>query len=42
LVVEQFERGVGAVSMLEEYFVLGTVLEEVAMGEDGVVLGFED
>jgi hypothetical protein len=30
------------VSVLEEYFVLGTVPEVVALGEDGVVLGPED
>ena len=36
------EPGVGAVSVLEEYFVLGTVPEVVALGEDGVVLGLED
>jgi hypothetical protein len=36
------EPGVGAVSVLEEYFILGTVPEVVALGEDGVVLGPED
>jgi hypothetical protein len=35
------EPGVGVVSVLEEYFVLGTVPEVVAVGEDRVVLGFE-
>ncbi len=36
------ESGVGAVSVLEEYFILGTMSEVVALGEDGVVLGPED
>ncbi len=36
------EPGVGAVSVLNEYFVLGTVLEVVALGEEGVVLGPEE
>ncbi len=40
--VSVVEPGVGAVSVLEEYFVLGTVPEVVAVGKDRVVLGFED
>ncbi len=32
----------GAVSVLDEYFVLGMAPEVVAVGEDRVVLGFED
>jgi hypothetical protein len=40
--VSVVEPGVGAVSVLEEYLVLGTVPEVVALGEDGVVLGPED
>jgi hypothetical protein len=30
------------VSVLEEYFILGTVPEVVALGEEGFVLGLED
>ncbi len=32
----------GAVSVLDEVFVLGMAPEVVAVGEDGVVLGLED
>ncbi len=41
-VVEQCERGVGAVSVLEEYLALGTVPEVDGFGDDGVVLGLEE
>jgi hypothetical protein len=40
--VSVVEPGVGAVSVLDEYFVLGTVPEVVALGKDGVVLGPEE
>ncbi len=33
-VVEHVDRGVGAVSVLDEYFVLGTVPEVEGLGED--------
>ncbi len=39
-IVDPVDRGVGAVSVLEEYLVLGTVPEVGGLGEDGVVLGF--
>ncbi len=32
----------GAVSVLDEVFVLGMAPEVVAVGKDGVILGFED
>ncbi len=41
-VVEQCERGVGAVSVLDEYLALGTVPEVDGLGYDGVVLGLEE
>ncbi len=40
--VEQCERGVGAVSVLDKYLVLGTVPEVDGLGDDGVVLGLEE
>jgi hypothetical protein len=40
--VEQCERGVGAVSVLDEYLALGTVPEVDGLGDDGVVLGLEE
>ena len=40
--VEQCERGVGAVSVLDEYLALGTVHEVDGLGDDGVVLGLEE
>jgi len=40
--VSVVEPGVGSVSVLDEYFVLGMVPEVVALGEDGVVLGPEE
>jgi hypothetical protein len=36
------DRGVGAVSVLEEYLVLGTVPDVEGLGEDGVVLGLDE
>ncbi len=41
-VVEQCERGVGTVSVLDEYLALGTVPEVDGLGDDGVVLGLEE
>ncbi len=41
-VVEQCERGVGAVSVLDEYLALGTVPEVDGLGDDRVVLGLEE
>ncbi len=41
-VVEQCERGVGAVSVLDEYLALGTVPEVDGLGDDGVMLGLEE
>ena len=41
-VVEQCERGVGAVSVLDEYLALGTVPEVDGLGDDGVILGLEE
>jgi hypothetical protein len=41
-VVDPVDRGVGAVSVLEEYLVLGTVPDVDGLGEDGVVLGLEE
>ncbi len=41
-VVENVDRGVGAVSVLEEYLVLGTLPEVDGLGEDGVVLSLEE
>ncbi len=35
-VVEQCDLGVGAVSVLDEYLALGTVLEVEGLGGDGV------
>ncbi len=41
-VVEQRDLGVGAMSVLDEYLVLGIVLEVDGLGDDGVVLGLEE
>ncbi len=41
-VVEHADRGVSAVLVLEEYFVLGMVPEVEGLGEDGVVLGLDE
>jgi hypothetical protein len=41
-VVEHIDRGVGAVSVLKEYFVLGAVPEVDGLGEDRLVLGLEE
>ncbi len=41
-VVEHVDRGVGAVSVLDEYLVLGTVPEVEGLGNDGVVLGLDE
>jgi hypothetical protein len=41
-VVEQYERGVGTVSVLDEYLALGTVPEVDGLGDDGVVLGLDE
>ncbi len=41
-VVEQCERGVGTVSVIDEYLALGTVPDVDGLGDDGVVLGLED
>jgi hypothetical protein len=41
-VVEQCERGVGAVSVLDEYLALGTVPEVDGLGDNGVMLGLEE
>ncbi len=41
-VVEQCERGVGAVSVLDEYLALGTVPEVDGLGDEGVVIGLEE
>jgi len=41
-VVEQVDHGVGAVSVLDEYLVLGTVPEVEGLGDDGVVLGLDE
>ncbi len=40
--VDPIDCGVGAVSVLDEYLVLGTVPEVDGLGEDGVVLGLEE
>ncbi len=40
-VVEHVDRGVGAVSVLDEYLALGTVPEVDGLGDNGVVLGQE-
>ncbi len=40
--VEQCERGVGAVSVLDKYLALGTVPEVDGLGDDRVVLGLEE
>ncbi len=40
--VEQCERGVGAVSVLDKYLALGTVPEVDGLGDDGVMLGLEE
>ena len=41
-VVKHVDLGVGAVSVLDEYFVLGIVPEVEGLGEDGVVLGLDE
>jgi hypothetical protein len=41
-VVELVDLGVGAVSVLDEYFVLGTIPEVEGLGGDGVVLGLDE
>ena len=41
-VVEYVDRGVGAVSVLEVYLVLGAVPEVDGLGDEGVVLGLEE
>ncbi len=41
-VVEHVDRGVGAVSVLDEYLALGTVPEVDGLGDDGVVLGLDE
>ncbi len=41
-VVDPVDHGVGAVSVLDEYLVLGTVPEVEGFGEDRVVLGLEE
>jgi hypothetical protein len=41
-VVEHVDRGVGAVSVLDEYLALGMVPEVDGLGDDGVVLGLEE
>jgi hypothetical protein len=41
-VVEYVDRGVGAVSVLEVYLVLGPVPEVDGFGNEGVVLGLEE
>jgi hypothetical protein len=41
-VVEPVSQGVGAVSVLDEYLVLGMVPEVEGLGEDGVVLGLDE
>ena len=41
-VVDPVDCGVGAVSVLDEYLVLGMVPEVDGLGEDGVVLGLEE
>jgi hypothetical protein len=41
-VVEPVDWGVGAVSVLDEYLVLGTVPEVEGLGDDGVVLGLDE
>ncbi len=41
-VVEQCERGVGTVSVLDEYLSLGTVPKVDGLGDDGVVLGLKE
>ncbi len=40
-VVEYADRGVGAVSVLDEYWALGTVPEVDGLGDEGVVLGLD-
>ena len=41
-VIEYWDRGVDAVSVLEVYLVLGTVPEVDGLGDEGVVLGLEE
>ncbi len=41
-VVEYWDRGVEAVSVLEVYLALGTVPEVDGLGDEGVVLGLEE
>ncbi len=41
-VVENVDRGVGAVSVLEVYLALGPVPEVDGLGDEGIVLGLEE
>ncbi len=41
-VLEHVDRGVGAVSVLDEYLALGTVPEVEGLGDYGVVLGLDE
>ena len=41
-VVKHVDLGVGAVSVLDEYFVLGIVPEVEGLGDDGVVPGLDE
>ncbi len=41
-IVEHVDRGVSAVSVLDEYFALGMVPEVEGLGEEGVVLGLDE
>ena len=41
-VVEYFDRGVDAVSVLEVYLALGAVPEVDGLGDEGIVLGLEE
>ena len=40
--VEHVERGVGAVSVLDEYLALGTVPEVDGLGDEGVMLRLDE
>ncbi len=41
-VVVHVDRGVGAVSVLDEYLALGTIPKVDGFGDDGVVLGLDE
>jgi hypothetical protein len=41
-VVEHVDRGVGAVSLLDEYLAIGTVPEVEGLGDDRVLLGLDE